>query len=196
MAFIQTEPEHSATDEVLELYEADRQRLGYVANYTKVFSRRPEVYGAWQQLSGAIKAGMDLRRYELVTLAAARALRSSYCCLAHGGVLLKFFNEEQVARIAQDDRNTDLSPAEVAMMAFAEKVTRHAHEATQGDIDALRAHGFSDVEILDIVLATAARNFFSRVLDGVGAIPDAAYGGLSPVLREALVVGREIVRGE
>jgi hypothetical protein len=30
---------------------------------------------------------MDLRRYELATLAAARRLRSSYCCLAHGRVL-------------------------------------------------------------------------------------------------------------
>ena len=46
-----------------------------------------EVLEAWQQLNGAIKAGMDLRRYELATLAAAQRLRSSYCCLMHGRVL-------------------------------------------------------------------------------------------------------------
>jgi alkylhydroperoxidase family enzyme len=55
----------------------------------------------WQQLNGAIKAGMDLRRYELATLAAARRLRSSYCCLAHGKILAERFGEP-VARIAAD----------------------------------------------------------------------------------------------
>ena len=53
-------------------------------NHELAFAERLEVYDAWVQLNGAIKAGMDLRRYELATLAAARRLRSSYCCLAHG----------------------------------------------------------------------------------------------------------------
>lgn len=56
-------------------------------NHELACGERPEVYAAWGQLNGAIKAGMDLRRYELATLAAARRLRSSYCCLAHGQVL-------------------------------------------------------------------------------------------------------------
>jgi hypothetical protein len=53
-------------------------------NYERAFAKRPDVFAAWQQLNGAIKAGMDLRRHELATLAAARRLRSSYCALAHG----------------------------------------------------------------------------------------------------------------
>ena len=44
-------------------------------NYERAFQQRPAVYAAWGQLNGAIKAGMDLRRYELATLAAARRLR-------------------------------------------------------------------------------------------------------------------------
>ena len=59
----------------------------------RAFAERPEVYAAWVQLNGAIKAGMDPRRYELATLAAARRLRSSYCCLAHGTVLQERFDE-------------------------------------------------------------------------------------------------------
>ena len=53
-------------------------------NFERAFAERPEIYAAWVQLNGAVKAGMDLRRYELATLAAAQRLRSSYCCLAHG----------------------------------------------------------------------------------------------------------------
>ena len=40
-------------------------------NLERAFAERPEVYAGWMQLNGAIKAGMDLRRYELATLAAA-----------------------------------------------------------------------------------------------------------------------------
>ena len=62
------------------------QNPAVTTNHERAFAERPEVYAAWQQLNGSIKAGMDLRRYELATLAAARRLRSSYCCLAHGSV--------------------------------------------------------------------------------------------------------------
>jgi alkylhydroperoxidase family enzyme len=72
-------------------------------NSERAFAERPEVLAAWVQLNGAIKAGMDLRRYELATLAAARRLRSSYCSLAHGTVLREHF-DEPVLQIALDHR--------------------------------------------------------------------------------------------
>jgi hypothetical protein len=56
-------------------------------NYERVFSSRPEVLTAWQQLLGAIRANMEPRRYELATVAAARRMRSSYSMLAHGKIL-------------------------------------------------------------------------------------------------------------
>jgi alkylhydroperoxidase family enzyme len=77
------------------------------ANYERAFEAHPEVYAAWQQLNGAIKEGMDLRRYELATLAAAKRLRSSYCCLAHGTVLMERFGES-VREIALDHRAAGL----------------------------------------------------------------------------------------
>ena len=45
-------------------------------NYERAFIERLDVYRAWEQLNGAIKAGMDHRRYELATLAAARCFFS------------------------------------------------------------------------------------------------------------------------
>ena len=78
MPYIQTISESDATGKLGELYEADLKSLGYVANYTKAMSLRPDVVAAWRQLIGAIRGNMDLRRYELVTLAAASRLRCSY----------------------------------------------------------------------------------------------------------------------
>src|SRR5437763_1571318 len=72
MTFIETTPEARAEGAVADMYEGDLALAGYVRNLVKAFSAAPEVYAAWVQLNSAIKARMDLRRYELATLAAAR----------------------------------------------------------------------------------------------------------------------------
>ena len=100
------------------------------------------------------------------------------------------FTSAELQAIARDYRHAGLEPAEVAMMAFAEKVTGDANTVTAADLEELRRHGFSDTEILDIAFAAAARCFFSKVLDGVGAAPDAAFMNLDESLRRTLAVGR------
>jgi len=160
-------------------------------NYERLFAQRPEVYEAWGQLNGAIKSGMDLRRYELATLAAARRLRSSYCCLAHGTVLTERFGEP-VREIALDHRGAGLDEVDVAVMDFAERVVYDAASIGEDDLQRLRDLGLSDTDILDVALAAAGRCFFSKTLDALGVQPDAKYGELDPGLRAALVVGRPI----
>jgi alkylhydroperoxidase family enzyme len=160
-------------------------------NYERAFEERPEVYQAWGALLGAIKANMDLRRYELATLAAARRLRSSYCCLAHGRVLLTQF-DEPVREIALDHRAAGLDEVDVAIMDFAERVVDDASAIEDADRQRLRDLGLTDADILDVTLAATARCFFSKTLDAMGVLPDAAYRELPAELREVLVVGRPI----
>jgi uncharacterized peroxidase-related enzyme len=162
-----------------------------LTNMELAFAERPDVYAAWGQLLGAIKANMDLRRYELATLAAARRLRSSYCCLAHGKVLLEDFGEP-VREIALDHRAAGLDEVDVAVMDLAERVADDATSIGDADLQRLRDLGLSDAEIMDVVLAAAVRCFFSKTLDALGVLPDAFYRELEPDVREALVVGRPI----
>ena len=193
MAFIETIPLDEATGEVRAMYERGQARFGYVPNHTKLFSHRPGVWAGWEALLGSIRRNMDPRRYELVTLAAARALRCSYCALAHGTILReRFYSAEQLAAIADDHTAAGLSPADAAIMSFAEKVAGDAVEATPADVEALRGHGLTDAEILDVAAAAAARCFFSKVMDALGAEPDAAYAGVEDGLRSRLTVGRDI----
>ena len=193
MTFIETVPEGDASGELTQMYETDREIFGHVPNLTRAFSHRPDVYAAWRQLNGAIKANMDLRRYELATIAAARRLRSTYCMLAHGSVLMdKFVAPDELAALVSDHHAAGLEPVDVAVMDLADKVAQDATTVTQADVDALRAHGLPDAEIFDVIAAAAARCFFSKVLDGVGAQPDARYADLAAPLRETLTVGRPI----
>ncbi len=170
MAFISTVSVNDATGDVRTLYENNQAKLGYVPNYAKLFSHRPQVMAAWDHLISSIRTNLDTCRYELITLAAARALHSSYCMLAHGTILCQqFYPPEQLIAIADDFTTTDLAPIDVAIMSFAEQIVSDATSVTGADIQHLREYGLTDAEIFDIAAATAARCFFSKLLDALGA---------------------------
>jgi alkylhydroperoxidase family enzyme len=160
-------------------------------NLELAFDERPDVYRAWVALNTSIKANMDLRRYELATLAAAQRLRSSYCCLAHGKVLVEQF-DAPVAAIVADRRSAGLDDVDLAVMELAERVVDDASSIGEDDLRPLRELGLSDAEIMDVVLAAAARCFFSKTLDALGVLPDAHFAELPQALLDALVVGRPI----
>jgi uncharacterized peroxidase-related enzyme len=193
MTFVETVPEGDAAGDVAAMYETDRAIFGHLPNLAQAFSLRPGIYAAWRQLNGEIKAGMDLRRYELATLAAARRLRSSYCALAHGSVLLdKFLAPDEIRAIMADHRSAGLDAVDVAVMDLADKVAADATSVEEADIERLRSLGLTDTEILDVIAAAAARCFFSKMLDALGAQPDARFTELDPELRATLTVGRPI----
>jgi uncharacterized peroxidase-related enzyme len=175
------------------MYEHVQGRLGYVPNWATAFSLRPGVLDGWTALLKSIQSNLPVRSYELATLAAARAVRSSYCSLAHGNVLAtKVFDAPTVTAIMKNDPASPLEARERVMMAFAEKVAANADRITAADIEDLRSHGYRDEEIFDLAAAAAARCFFSKLLDALGAQPDATFNDLDPALRQALTVGRPV----
>ena len=193
MSFISTKPEAEATGSVAELCREAKAAFGFIPNLTKVFSHRPEVYRAFQALLESVKAGMDARRYELVTLAAAQATHCSYCSLAHGSVLLRdHYGAEDLQRIATDYATADLGEADQAIMAYARKLAIDASAITEADIQALQDAGLSDTEIFDVTTAAAVRCFFTKTLDALGTRPDSKFNELPQSLRDVLTVGRPI----
>jgi alkylhydroperoxidase family enzyme len=81
------------------------------------------------------------------------------------------------------------------VFGLAAKVADDATTVNENDIEQLRAAGLSDREIFDVVLAAAARSFFSKVLDATGTLADSVYNDLDPDLREVLIVGRPVEGG-
>lgn len=160
-----------------------------VPNYERAFAQRPGIYEAWMGLNGAVKAGMDPRRYELVSIAVARVLASSYCSLAHASRALA----GDLVSVEELSDPASLPEVDRAIVAFAEQVARDATAMRQADVDVLRAHGLSDQDVFDVVAAATARCFFAKTLDAVGAQADATFAAMEPAaLRDALTVGRPI----
>jgi uncharacterized peroxidase-related enzyme len=77
-----------------------------------------------------------------------------------------------VAAVAQDWRRAPLSAADRALCAFAETMTRAAHDMTEGDVDGLRARGFGDRAVHDASQVVALFNSINRFADALGVDPE------------------------
>ncbi|MEE8434757.1 MAG: hypothetical protein V3S64_08215 [bacterium] len=73
-----------------------------------------------------------------------------------------------VYHIARDWRDAGLDARDTAMLEYVEKLTRTPGQVNQEDVDKLRAEGFDDRQMLDIVLICAMFNFMTRIADGTG----------------------------
>ena len=113
--------------------------------------------------------------------------------LAHGSILAdRFYDRATVRRLAVDGRTPALDEIDLAVVELAERVIDDATAVSRDDLDRLRRLGLDDAEAVDVVVAAAARCFFSKTLDALEVEADAAYAELEPELREALTVGRPI----
>lgn len=188
-------PDASTVDgEAADWYDKERDAWGYLPNYAPAFATRPDVARAWGTLNGAIRRNMDHRRYELATIAAARVYRSTYCMAAHCKFLRDACGDETAMRaVAADPTGADLDATDRAVMELASQVARDATAITAADVQRLRDHGLDEAEIVDVVLAAAARGFFTKVLDALGVQADVQLGEtFDPEVRHQVTVGRPI----
>jgi uncharacterized peroxidase-related enzyme len=190
--FIDAVPEDAAVGALADYYRQQRAAWGFLPNYAAAFATRPDVAEAWNTLNTTIRNGMDRRRFEIATIAAARSLRSTYCTAAHSKFLRDVCGDEAtMRRIAEQPSGAALDPQDRAVYEFAAKVATDAASVEQKDIDALREVGLSDTDIADVVFAASARSFFTRVLDGLGAQLDAQTAGTFPSdVLGSMIVGR------
>lgn len=196
MAFIETIPANQATGAVRVMYDRQQASYGYVPNYSKVFSHRPEVLARWGRLLAEINRPMDHRLYELATFAAATQLKSSACSMAHGRKLAEIIGEDCVRDLATEDIPAELTAAETAVIHYARKVARDATSIEPADLQALKAAGYSDAEIFDITTTVAGRAFLTKIVDALGVELDANVHQMDEVFRESMMVGRSDISDE
>ena len=104
-------------------------------------------------------------------------------------------SKETLLAVRRDYRTAGLADREVAMLAYAEKVTVAADQVTQADIDRLRAFGFSDRNIFDIALCASFRCMLSKLVDATGAVPEPPFHDSDEDFCKAMTVGRSLARG-
>jgi uncharacterized peroxidase-related enzyme len=76
--------------------------------------------------------------------------------------------EALIAAVKIDYTTAPLSPADRRMLDFAVKLTETPRAMTRDDVEGLRAVGFSDSAIHDIVQVTGLFAYYNRLAEGFG----------------------------
>ena len=196
MAFIRTVDPSESEGDVRAMFERQQDSWGFIPNYAKIFSHRPEVLARWGRLLAEIRRPMEDQRFELATFAAAHQLKNSACTLEHGKQLGRIIGREAVLALGRGEACPELSAVDMAIAAYARKIADDASAITAEDVEELRTHGLSDTEIFDIAAAAAGRAFFTKLLDALGVQPDAAANNIDDSFKIPLTVGRPISSDE
>lgn len=111
---ISTPEPATAEGYVAEKYREDLDDDGFVFTHTRAMVVNPEALDAFEALLGAVIPSIGVRTYELATLAAAAAVKSPHCLMAHGRKALRAgaFDEDELERVARDFEQAELSEAD------------------------------------------------------------------------------------
>ena len=87
----------------------------------------------------------------------------------HGRGLRRLLKDDALAdRIENDYATAGLDARRLAMLRYAEKLTREPAQMTRGDVEALRAAGFGDADVLGIAEVVGYYAYANRIADGLG----------------------------
>jgi uncharacterized peroxidase-related enzyme len=162
--------------------KAVHAKLGVTPNLYKLLSLSPAGLEGTLALSGALSKGvLEPHLRERIALAVANVNGCDYCNAAHTaiGKSLKLSADEIEAA-----RNGHAHDAKVdAAVVFARKVAVSRANVNESDIAAVKQAGFSDAQIVEIVLAVA-QNVLTNYVNEVFKTP-VDFPATSPAKRAA-----------
>jgi uncharacterized peroxidase-related enzyme len=173
MTYIREAPFNEEDFPTLKLIKED---YGFIPNYFKAQTARPDLIDAQVQLVEAIllkEGALSRQLKEYVFLVCSAANLSTYCVTAHCEIIrmLKLAGPEP-EQIALDHMSTDLPIIDKALLNFTLKLNNHPLKITQEDIDDLKTYGFSNQQILEAVMCVGLAKMANFIGFGLGTIPD------------------------
>jgi len=155
----------SAPEASKPILDAVHKQLGVVPNLFRLIGTSPAALGAFASFQGTLSKALDLKTRERIALAVAQVNGCDYCLSAHS------YLGENVAKISPEEialnrRGASGDTKANAAVNFASKVTSQRGHIGDADIAAVRAAGFTDAQIVEIV-ALVAENTFTNYLNEV-----------------------------
>jgi uncharacterized peroxidase-related enzyme len=163
-------------DDIRTRILAVQEKSGFVPNVFLTLAYRPDEFRAFFAYHDALMdkdGGLTKAEREMIVVATSSANQCHYCVIAHGAILrIRAKNPAISDQIAVNYRKADITPRQRAMLDFAMKVSRKAHEIAEADFAAVASHGFSDDDIWDIAAISAFFALSNRMANVTGMRPN------------------------
>lgn len=147
----------------LPLLEAVHKQLGVIPNLMKLVGNSPAALEGYLSLNGALgKGSIGAKTTERIALAVAESNGCSYCLSAHsylGSNLAKLDGAELEA----NRRGSSSDPKAAAALRFAGQVVAQRGHVSDAELAAVKAAGYSEAEVIEIVLLVALNTLTNYV---------------------------------
>jgi len=140
-----------------------KAKLGSAPNLFRLLAVSPAALEGYLGLSGALgKGSLDARTRERIALAVAEFNGCGYCTSAHAyiGKNLAGLSDAEIAANRNGGSTDDRAAAAVR---FAIKVVETRGQVSDADVAAIRVAGYSDAEVIEIVLHVALNTLTNYV---------------------------------
>ena len=177
MPWIRTVEPEDADGRLAEAYQWQARKLGRPTEFTQLGSLDPEVVFArltMYRASENVPSRLTLLQKLLIsyltsilnaTPHCASLARTQLCAVKGGSMLVRALDARDYVALGATD---------AALAHYVSKLTLHPGEILEADIDALRACGFDDLDILDANNQCAHLNYTNRVANGLGLLTEAS----------------------
>lgn len=167
--------ERDASPEVAQLYERFRTRFGrpQIPGILQCFATHPSLLEHMMALSESLlfaDGALTRRQKEMIATFVSSSNHCAYCADSHG-----FFfrvhggsSESLDALLVCDLNAGSLTPEERTLLTFAAAVNRGGEEIRPDDVQRMRDHGWSDLQLAETIHLTALFATFNRVVNAFG----------------------------
>jgi uncharacterized peroxidase-related enzyme len=155
------------------------RNIGFTPNMMATFAASPIAFNAWAALLGSLSKALDVKTRDSIGLAVSEVNGCDYCLTVHS------YTAEHMARLPADEiilarKGHAGDPKRDAAVQFARKVIETRGKVGDADVEAVRAAGYTDANVMEIVALVAMyslTNFLNNVFDPERDFPHVAPAG-------------------
>lgn len=167
MARIQSVTEEKASGDVKAIYATIKQKMGKIPNIFLNMGNSAAVLKAYFSLSDIVETtSLDPKLREKIALIVAESNHCNYCLSAHTAIAKgKGISEEDILQARKAD---SLDAKTHAILAFTKLVVDNRGNVAEKDVNALKAAGVTDAELVEIILVININmftNYFNHITD-------------------------------
>jgi len=150
MTRIQAIDPNQAEGEAKKLLDGIQRQLGMVPNFMKVVASSPPTLAGFAGLNGNLHRGrLEQKTRERIALAMAEANSCQYCVSAHTALGAQSGLDDGEILAARRGRSQEAKAD--AAVRFARSVLDNLGDITTAELQAVRAAGYDDGEIVEII---------------------------------------------
>ena len=168
----------TTTGKSKELFNAVESKLGFIPNLIKVFGNSPATLQTYLSLGELTGSGNFTNKFrEQLALSIAETNDCDYCLSAHTAIgKMNGLSEDEIVA----SRKSEASEAkQQAGLQFAKSVTENRGKVSSEELAAVKSAGYSDEDILEIVLNVVANtltNYVNHIAETEIDFPKVAAG--------------------